>query len=86
MKHQSFKSPHFPSTLIEWNKLDCNIRISETLKIFTSKTLKFIRPTANSILGCHKPRGVNLLTRLRLGLSTPREHSFQYTLQLRKRS
>ena len=76
VKHQFFKNSYLPSTLIEWNKLDSNIHNSETLNIFKSKILKFIRPTANSIFGCHNPLGVKLLTRLRLGRSHLREHKF----------
>ena len=57
---------------------------SETLNIFKSKILKFIRPTANSIFRFHNPIGVKLLSRPRLGLSHLREyklkHSFQDTL------
>ena len=45
------------------------------------KTLKFIRPTANSIFGCHNPIGVKLLTRLRLGLSHLRKHKFKHSFQ-----
>ena len=81
MKHQLFKDSYFPSTIIEWKKLDSNIRNSETLNIFKSKILKFIRPTANSIFGCHNPIGVKLLTRLRLGLSHLREHKFKHSFQ-----
>ena len=81
VKHQFFKNSYFPSTIIEWNKLDSNIRNSETLNIFKSKILKFIRPTANSIFGCHNPIGVKLLTRLRLGLSHLREHKFKHSFQ-----
>ena len=65
VKHQFFKNSYFPSTMIECNKLDSNIRNSETLNIFRSKVLKSIRPTASSIFGCHNPIGVKLLTRLR---------------------
>ena len=36
-----------------------------------------MRPTANSIFGCHNPIGVKLLTTLRLGLSHLREHKFK---------
>ena len=36
MKHQFFKNSYFSSTIIEWNKLDSNIRNSETLNIFKS--------------------------------------------------
>ena len=81
VKQQFFKNSYFPSTIIEWNKLDSNIRNSETLNIFKSKILKFIRPTANSIFGCHNPIGVKLLTRLRLGLSHLREHKFKHSFQ-----
>ena len=83
MKHQFFKNSYFPSTIIEWSKLDSNIRNSETLKskIFKSKIFKFIRPTANSIFGCHNPIGVKLLTRLRLALSHLREHKFKHGFQ-----
>ena len=65
VKHQIFKNLYFQSTIIEWNKLGSNIRNSETLIIFKSKIVKFMRPTANSIFGCHSPVGVKLLTRLR---------------------
>ena len=81
MKHQLFKDSYFPSTIIEWNKLDSNIRNSETINIFKSKILKFIKPTTNSILGCHNPIGVNLLTSLRLELSHLCEHRFKHSFQ-----
>ena len=81
MKHQFFKNSYFQPTIIEWNKLDSNIRNSETFNIFESKIFKFIRPTANSIFGCHNPIGVKLLTRLRLGLCHLREHKFKHSFQ-----
>ena len=77
MKHQLLKNSHFLSTIIEWSKLDCNIRNSETINIFKSKIRKFIRPTAHRIFGCHNPIGVKLITRLRLGLSHLPEHKFK---------
>ena len=81
MKHQFFKNSYSPSTIIEWNKLGSNIRNSETLIIFKSKIVKFMRPTANSIFGCHNPVGVKLLTRLRRGLSHLCEHNFKHSFQ-----
>ena len=78
VKHQFLKNSYFPSTIIEWNN---NIRNSETLNIFKSKILKFIRPTANSTFGCHNSIGVKLLTGLRLGLSHLREHKFKHGFQ-----
>ena len=72
-------NPYFPSTIIEWNKLDSNIRNSKALNIFKSEILKFIRPTGNSIFGCHNPIGIKLLTRLRLGVSHFRDHKFKHS-------
>ena len=93
VKHQFFKNSYFPSTIIEWKKLDSNIRNSETLNIFKSKILKFIRPTTNSSFGCHNPIGVKLLTRLTWAKSnSPGQIQTQFsrytksTLQLRKKS
>ena len=63
--------------MIEWNKLDLNIRNSESLTSFKSKVLKFIRPSKNSIFLCNNPKGIQLLTRSRLGLSHLRDHKFK---------
>ena len=78
VKHNFFQNSFFPSVVIEWNKLDLNIRNSENLFIFKKKLLKFIRPSGNSIFRCHNPKGIKLLTRLRLGLSHLREHKFKH--------
>ena len=63
VKHNFFKNSFFPSVVIEWNKLDQNIRNSENLFIFKKKLLKFIRTSANSVFRCHNPKGIKLLTR-----------------------
>ena len=67
VKHNYFKSYFFSSTVIEWNRVDLDIRNSESLTSFKSKVLKFIRSSENSIFLCNNPRGIQLLTRLRLG-------------------
>ena len=54
------------------------IHSSENLFIFKKKLLKFIRPSGNSVFRCHNPKGIKLLTRLRLGLSHLREHKFKH--------
>ena len=76
-----FKVKHtfFPSVVIEWNKLDLNIHNSENLFVFKEKLLKFIRPSRNSVFKCYNPKGIKLLTRLRLGLSHLREHKFKHS-------
>ena len=81
VKHNFFLIFFFPSAVIEWNKLDLNIRNSESLNVFKNSLLKFIRPSGNSVFNCHNPRGVKLLTRLRLGLSHLREHKFKHGFQ-----
>ena len=68
----------FPSTVIEWNNLDLKIRNSKAFSAFKKSILKFIRPSSNSIFHCHSPKGIKLITRLRLGLSHLREHKFRH--------
>ena len=81
VRHDFFKNSFFPSTAIEWNKIDKNIRKSESLNIFKKIILKFIRPSQNSVYNCHNPKGIKLLTRLRVGLSHLREHKFKLSFQ-----
>ena len=55
--------------MIQWNKLDLNIRNSESLTRFKDNISIFIRLSENSIFLCNNPKGIQLQTRLRLGLS-----------------
>ena len=64
-------------TVIEWNKIEKNIRKSESLNIFKKSILKFIRPSQNRVYNCHNPKGIKLLPRLRVSLSHLREHKFK---------
>ena len=82
VKHSFFKNTFFPSVIIEWNKLDPEIQNAPSLNIFKNSILKFIRPTANNIFGCHNLKGVQYLTRLRLGLSHLHEHKFKKTSKI----
>ena len=45
VKHDFFKKTCFPSTIIEWNKLDWKIKKSESFENFKKRILSFIRPT-----------------------------------------
>ena len=58
VKHNFFKNT---STIIESNKLDLNIKNSESIKTFKRRVLSFIRPSPNSTFNCHNPRGIKLL-------------------------
>ena len=79
-KHNFFKK-NFPSAIIEWNKLGPNLRNSKSISVFKRKILNFIRPSPNSFFDIHNPKGIKLITRLRLGLSHLREHKFKYSFQ-----
>ena len=81
VKHDFFKNTFFPSTIMEWNKLDWEIKNSESIVTFKKRILSFIRPSANSTFNCHNPRGIKLLSRLKLGLSHLREHKFKHIFQ-----
>ena len=80
-KHDFFKNSFFPSTITEWNNLDPEIRKSKSISIFKSNILKFIRPKPNNVYYCHNPKGIKLLTRLRLGRSHLRKHKFKHSFQ-----
>ena len=80
-RYNVFKNSFFPSAIIEWNNLDPNLRNSKSISVFKEKTLNFIRPYPNSFFDCHNPKGIKLITRLRLGLSHLREHKFKHSFQ-----
>ena len=73
-KHCFFKSVSFPLTIIELNILDPHLRKSENFSVFKSK---FVRRSPNF----HNPRGIGLITRLRLVSSCLREHKFKHGFQ-----
>ena len=81
MRHDFLKKSFFPSTVIEWNKIEKNIRKSESFNIFKKSILKFIRPSPNRVYNCHNPKGIKSLTRLSVGLSHLREQKFKYSFQ-----
>ena len=63
--YKLYKS-HSPKYL--FNIIPVTMSNSESLNVFKNSLLKFICPSGNSVFNCHNPRGVKLLTRLRLGL------------------
>ena len=81
VKHNFSRNSFFPSAVIEWHKLDLNIRNSESLNIFKKTLFNFTHPAGSTVFNCHNPKGVKLLTWLRLGLSHFREHKFKHSFQ-----
>ena len=57
-KHNFFKNTFFPSTILEWNKLDPTLRNSASYNVFKNSILKFIRSSPNKIFQCHNPKGI----------------------------
>ena len=77
IKNNFYKNSFFPSSIIEWNNLDPNLRNSENFGIFKNNILKFIRPKSNSFFNCCNLKGIRLIIRLRLELSHLRDHKFK---------
>ena len=78
IRTERFKSTFFPSSTFNWNQLDPSIQNSSSVEIFKRALLKFIRPKPEQVFKIHHPKGLKLLTRLRLGLSHLREHKFRH--------
>ena len=57
VKHNYFKNSFFPSTIIELNELNFNIRYSESPVLFKKRRLAFIRPFTN-VVQKQSPGGV----------------------------
>ena len=74
-KHSFFKNSFFLSAIFEWNNLDPSI------SVFKEKIFNFIRPSPNSVFDIHHPKGIKLITRLRLGLSHLTEQKFKHSFQ-----
>ena len=81
VKHDFFNNTFFPSTIMEWNKFASEIKNSESIVTFKKRILSYVRPPANITFNCHKPRGIKLLSQLRLGLSHLREHKLKHSFQ-----
>ena len=65
----------------DWFNLDITIRNSESIAVFKSRFLSFIRPIANNVYNIFDPIGLKLLSRLRLGFSNLNEHRFRHNFQ-----
>ena len=72
-----FRNLFLPFVFNEWNKLDSDIKNSDSYAIFRNKLLAFIKPVGNSTYGIYDPFGVRLINRLPLGFSHLYEHKFR---------
>ena len=69
------------TTLNDWFSLDINIRNSESISLFKSRLLSFIRPVQNNIYNIFDPEDLKLLSRLRVDLSYLNAHRFHRNFQ-----
>ena len=81
VKNDFFKNTFFSSNNNWWNKLDWKIKNSESIETFKKRILPIIWSSPNRTFNCNNPRGIKLLSRLRLGLSHLREHKLKYSFQ-----
>ena len=77
-KHEYFQNSFFHPLLLTGIKLDHNIRNFESNTAFENLILKFIKPSPNSTFNANNPHGIELLTRLRYGLSHLLVHKFRH--------
>ena len=80
-KTNFFKNSFFPAVILEWNKLDVNIRNSASCNVFKRVILKFTRPEPNQVFHVYSSEGLKFLTRIRLGLSDLADHKFRHNFQ-----
>lgn len=76
-----FNASFYPSCLLEWNKLDHEVRESPTISIFKNKLLSLIRPPPKPVYSIHDPKGLAILTQLRVGLSKLNLHKFRHNFR-----
>ena len=76
-----FQYSFFHSTLNDWFSLDINIRNSDSISLFKSILLSFIRSVQNKIYNIFDPEGLKFLTRLHVGLSPLNAHRFRHNFQ-----
>ena len=76
-----FKYSFFPYTIVELNRLDHTLHNSKFYNIFKNSLLKIGRPIRKPTFSIHNPLGLQLLTRLRLGLSHLNEHRFNHNFE-----
>jgi len=71
-----FKSTFFPYCIDEWNNLPFKSRNAKSINIFKKSILE--EKKENSLFCICDPRGVKLLSRLRLNFSHLNEHKFRH--------
>ena len=78
---ECFQNSILPSALSDQFQSDAKIRNSESIAIFISRLLSFIRPIQSDVYHIFDPIGLKFLTRLRLDFSHLNEHRLRHNFQ-----
>ena len=73
-----FKKYFFPSGILDWNKLDLDIKTSKSKNVFKKRVLNKIRSKRAPYFGLRDNDMVRHITILRLGLSPLNAHKHKY--------
>ena len=76
-----YKSSFYPSSLSEWDKLDPEIKLSISVRVFKTEILSLILPTRKLVYSIFDPRGFSTLTQLRVGRSKLNSHKFRHNFK-----
>ena len=78
---ERFQSSFYPNCLQKWNSLAAEIRESPTVSLFKNIISSLIRPAQKPLYGIYDPKGVAILTQLRVGLSKLNSHKFNHNFR-----
>ena len=81
LRTEHFGSSFYPNCLKEWNDLAPERRELPTVTSFKSKLLSLVRPPLKSTYGICDPKGLAILTQLRVGLSKLKSHKFNHNFR-----
>ena len=71
----------FPNCVKGWNKIDDEIRNSNSLGIFKEMLFTLIRPIKRTMFNIHDPIGIKYIFNLRIGLSPLKYHKYRHNFQ-----
>ena len=77
-KIKLFQNSSFPAVIMKWNRINVNIRNSDSCNVFKKVVLKFIVPEPDQVFNVDSSEGLKFLARIRLGLSILTDHKFRH--------
>ena len=76
-----YKTYFFPSTINDWNKLEFDIKNSNSKNIFKKRLLNKIRPKGSPYFGIRDNTSIRYITMLRMELSPLRAHKHKHNFK-----